>query len=300
MGITYINMPSIRFIQSMFWMFMMCSLSNLNDIIMKILGDQLPVEEIAFFRFFFSTILLLPFTLLSGKKLFATNYPAIQLARGILLFVAITSWCYGVYALPLTTTTTIGFTTPLFILPFAKIFLNEDVSPQRWLAALIGFVGIIVVIHPHDNKVNPFTFLLLLSVIIFALLDILNKRMMSKNEPFLPMLFFSAFITTILGCIPAYLVWKTPTIEQISYLVILGAGANLTLYSLLKAYKLVDVSAVQPFRYFEIILSMIFGVLIFNEALNFYTLSGGLIIICATFYILFYESQPRQVLSSEL
>lgn len=59
MDATNINIPSTRLIQGIFWMLMMCSLSNVNDIIMKVLGDKLPVEEIAFFGFFCSTILLL-------------------------------------------------------------------------------------------------------------------------------------------------------------------------------------------------------------------------------------------------
>ena len=127
---------------------MVCIVSSLNDTLTKYVGSRLSGAEVAFFRFFFSTLVLLPFMMAKGKGAFVTHYPKAQCIRAILLVLAMTTWSYGVASLPLTLTTTISFTIPFFILPLAKIFLKEHVGWQRWAATLFGFLGIMISIHP--------------------------------------------------------------------------------------------------------------------------------------------------------
>src|ERR1700722_4761711 len=120
------------FLQGIFWMLMVCFISNLNDILTKCVGSRLSGFEVAFFRFLFSTLWLLPFMLAQGKGSFMTKYPGVNFMRALLLVLAVAPWCYGVAALPLTLATTISFTVPFFVLPMAKIFLKEHVEWQRW------------------------------------------------------------------------------------------------------------------------------------------------------------------------
>ena len=216
-------------------------------------------------------------------------YPGIQFIRALLLVIAVSSWCYGVAVFPLTMATTIGFTTPFFIFPLAKIFLNEHIGWSRWVATFFGFFGIMVILHPStENAFNPMTLALITSTFMFASLDIINKRLLIEDEKLLPMLFYSALGATILSFIPALLTWKTPTSLELFLLFILGGGANLILFCLLKAYAATEVSAIQTFRYFELILSGFFGLIIFQEFPSLNTLLGITIIISMTLYTSIY------------
>lgn len=283
------------YLQGIFWMIMMCAVSNLNDILTKLVGLRLPGVEVAFFRFFFSTLVLLPFMLARGKGSFVTPYPGVHFIRALLLVLAIAPWCYGVAALPLTIATTIGFTTPFFILPLARIFLKEQVGWQRWAATIFGFIGILVIVHPSGDAFNPMVLALIASTVMFASLDIINKKLLIGDESLLSMLFFSALGTAVLGFIPATLVWETPTLQELFFLLLLGGcGANLILFCVLKAYAATDVSAIQPFRYFEFILSSIFGLVIFHEFPTISTILGASIIIPATLYITIYETRQQR------
>lgn len=282
------------FLQGIFWMIMVCVISNLNDILIKHLGSRLSGIEVAFFRFLFSTLWLLPFMLARGKGSFQTKYPKVHFVRSLLLVLAVAPWCYGVASLPLTLATTLAFTTPLFVLPLAKIFLKEQVGWQRCAATLVGFIGILVSVNFTGASFNPMALALITSTVMFASLDIINKKLLTDDESLLSMLFFSALGTAILGFIPALLTWETPTMQELGFLALLGGGGSLILFCLLKAYGATEVAPLQPFKYFELVLSAIFGFIIFQEFPTTSTLLGAAIIIPATLYIAFYETRKQK------
>ncbi len=282
------------YLQGIFWMAIVCLISNSNDILTKHLGSRLSGVEVAFFRCFFSTLVLLPFMAMRGKAAFVTHYPKAQCIRALLLILAMAPWCYGVAALPLTLATTLSFTVPFFVLPLAKIFLKEQVGWQRWGATLFGFVGIFVALHPTGDAFNPMALALVVSTIMFATLDIINKKLLTEDETLLSMLFYSAMGTAVLGFVPALLTWQTPTFHELFFLLLLGGGGSLLLLCLLKAYAATEISALQPFKYFELILSGIFGLVIFHEFPTVSTLLGATIIIPATLYIAIYETRQQK------
>lgn len=282
------------FLQGIFWMIMVCFISNMNDVIIKYVGSRLSGAEIAFFRFLFSTLWLLPFMLAKGKGSFQTQYPKVHFVRSLLLVLAVAPWCYGVASLPLTLATILASTTPFFVLPLAKIFLREHVGWQRCAATVVGFLGILVSVNPSGAAFNPMALALIASTLMFASLDVINKKLLTEDESLLSMLFYSALGTAILGFIPALLTWETPTLQELGFLALLGGGGSLILFCLLKAYAATEVSALQPFKYFELVLSAIFGFVIFQEFPSTSTLLGAAIIIPATLYIVLYETRGKK------
>jgi S-adenosylmethionine uptake transporter len=107
----------------------------------------------------------------------------------------------------------------------------------------------------------------------------------------LSMLFYSALVTTILSLYPALQFWSTPTIHELILLAILGTGSNLILYCLLKGFSMVNASAVAPYRYLELVLSAIFGFIIFQEIPSSYTYVGAAIIVPTTLFIAYKQLQ---------
>lgn len=277
------------YLQGIFWILIVCIISNLNDVNTKYLGERLSGAEVAFFRFFFGTLVLLPFMILRGKQAFITRYPAAHAVRAILLVLAMTTWSYGVVSLPLTLATTISFTVPFFVLLLARLFLKENVSWQRWGATVLGFIGILISVSPHLTF-NPWAATLILATFLFASLDVINKKLLTIDESLMCMLFYSDLGTTILGSVPAYLTWQTPHLHELFFLAMLGSGGVLILYCLLKAFAATEVSALQPFRYTEFLISVIFGFIIFQEWPSLHILLGAAIIISATLYLTLYET----------
>ena len=276
------------YFKGLFWFVSSLLISNSNDLIMKFLGQNLPSVEIIFWRFFFGTLSLIPIMLYFGKSSWATSRPLVHVIRGSLLFVGISFWCYGLTIVPIATVTVLNFSIPLFILVLARIFLRENIGWQRCVATIAGFFGIIAVLNPAEMGFQPIALVLVAASLMFATLDIINKKFIIKESMF-SMLFYSALVATLLSVLPTYFVWTTPTLQQLGVLAILGIGGNLILYCLLKAFASMDASALAPFRYFELVVSIIFGFLFFQELPGWSTVIGAAIIIPSTLFVARYE-----------
>jgi S-adenosylmethionine uptake transporter len=278
------------------WFLLHSASSVINDIITKYTGMHLPSFEIAFFRFLFSAISLLPFILYYGAKSLRTSNHFIHVARGGLLFIGMCSWTYGLRAAPVTTATVISFSIPLFTLILAMFFLKENIIWQRWVVTIIGFTGIIVTLKPHADDFNPEVLLFIFAAIAFALLDVINKKFIIQ-ESMLAMLFYSALVTTLLAMPATILHWKQPTLIELIYLAILGCSANLILFFILKAFAIADATALAPYRYFELLFSGFGAYLVFHEIPAESTMYGAIIIIPTTLFIIY--SEKKAILSQK-
>lgn len=287
------------YLQGVFWILIASLISNMNDILMRLIGLRLPCMEVAFFRFFFAVLTLLPIMIYHRKTAFKTSHPILHGIRALFLFGAISSWCAGVNMIPLATVSTLALTVPIFILPMAVVFLRERVGRQRILATVMGFVGILVVIVGNNHFEEDFltsienfnlgSLYMIIACLLFALSDIINKKMLTQESQ-LSMMFYIAIGTTLFGTIPAYVVWVQPTLYELFLLLGLGAGANLILFFLLKAFAATDVSALSPYRYLELFSASAFGYFIFKEIPSIWNLLGIIIIVPSTFAIAYYES----------
>jgi S-adenosylmethionine uptake transporter len=284
-------------LKGILWFILSLFISSANDVVTKYLGSNIPAYEVVFLRFVFGTLTLLPF-MLRDLNSFKTSRIQIHIIRGALLFGGILFWCLGLNAVKVTMATVINFTIPIFVLILAVIFLKETLNMFRIIATAIGFIGIVVVINPTSLEFNYISILLIVGSFMFASLDILNKKFVN-NESMLSMLFYSSFFTMLFSLIPAMKIWITPSFQDLVLFLILGAGANLILYCLLKAFALVDASAVAPYRYIELIFSAGLGYIVFKEIPNHSTLVGAVVIIFATLFLA-YELFIKHVSNKKL
>ena len=280
--------------QGAFWAVMICLVSVSNDILMRLLGARLNVIEVVFFRFFFSMMTVVPLMLTHGTALFKTARPWMHFWRAVLGVGAIGACCYSVNLMPLSDNTIIMSSQPFFFLPLAVFFLREKVDMPRWIAILIGFIGLIIMFQPGTETLRLVALVPITAAILFALLDIMAKKMVS-TENTQTLLFYFAVGTTVAAAIPAFFVWKTPSWEELGLLVLLGIGANLIQVCMIRAFSATDVSALMPFRYVEFIFSALFGFLFFMEVPTFITIAGASFIIAGTAYISYYETRKEKI-----
>lgn len=264
--------------------------SVLNDVISKYTGTRLHPFEVAFFRFGFGAISLIPFIFYYGANMLRSLNPFVHVMRGVMLFFGMTAWTYGVTVAPITTATVVSFSVSLFVLVLAVFFLNEKIIWQRWVVTIVGFVGITITLRPHAEDFNPEVLIFVLASLSFAALDIINKKFVVK-ESMISMLFYSATITAFLSIAPAIRYWQTPTLHELFLLLILGINSNLILFLILKAFALVDATAVAPYRYLELIMSALCGYFVFNDIPAASTLYGAAIVIPATLFIVYSENK---------
>ena len=286
-----------RYWQGIAFFFCQMFVGCTNDIVSKFMGQRLDALEVTFFRFFFGLVTLLPFVIAQGKSAFKTNQFFLNVVRGIFGAVSFFLYIYAVIKLPLAEVVIILWTIPLFSLILSKIFLGESVTSFRWIATLIGFIGLTVITTLSSDNEFRFNILYCIPIgaaFLFALQDILIKKMVKAEEGRVTMLFYFALITSIVTFPTACKVWLTPTPFELAMLFFLGLGGNLIQYFIFKAFSLVDVSAVAPYRYLELLISACFAFIFFLEIPGKNVYAGALILIPCTFYLGYSENRKKK------
>lgn len=269
--------------QGIFWAIMIYFIGTLNDVLARFLGDRLHAVEIAFFRFFFSAVIVLFPMLRSKNNLFKSTIHIWHVMRGVLGAVALGLCCFSVNVMPLAENTTILFSEALFMLPLAAIFLKEKVSMRAIVATIIGFFGLIVMFRPSAGNMNLMALIPTFAALLFAIMNIMIKKMIDNKENTLTMLFYFGLYTTIISgaIVPFY--WITPNLKELFLILLLGIGANLIQLFIFLAYRATTASNISPVRYVELPFAVLFGFVFFGQIPESTALIGAILIIAGTF-----------------
>ena len=137
---------------------------SVHDAIIKFIFTEAALYEIYFGRTFIAALLSAAYLLLTKQKIILkTSYPILSIVRVVLHFLAFSFYFISLTYMSLAVATALYFSTPLFMSILAKLFLKEDIGIRRWLAILVGFIGIFVILNPD---LSDFDFKNLLPVIL--------------------------------------------------------------------------------------------------------------------------------------
>ncbi len=266
------------------YMFMSVCAFSIMDLIVK-WSDLYPLGQVLFFRGFFGLVFyffIIPRERL--KNFYYTKRTGLHFLRCLFGLIALISIFIALRNLPLATVVSISFAAPIFTTIFSIFFLSEKVGMYRWLAVIVGFIGIIVITEPGFSSLNiyfvyPIIFCLGLSYVAIAI------RQLSTTEPiWLIALNFSAAIT-IVSFFTIPFGWIMPDIKDLillSFIGIFGGVANLWLS---QSYKFSEVSLVTPLKYLALVFAIIFGYFIWNEIPSIKTLAGAFLVIISSIII---------------
>jgi len=279
-----------------FYMFISVCAFSLMDVIVK-WSDDYPVGQVLFFRGFFGII---PILFLIPKERFydfyKTERPILHIKRCFAGLIAIVSIFIALRNLPLATVVSISFASPIFTTIFSIFLLKEKVGFYRWLAVLVGFIGIIIISEPGFSALNiyyiyPIIFCLGLSYVAIAI------RKLSSTEPVWLISFFFSFSILIFSFFSIYQKWIMPSLFDLillSSIGILGGIANLWLS---QSYKFSEVSLVSPLKYLALVFAIIFGYFVWDEVPTIKTLMGASLVILSSFIIFRREFSMKKQLS---
>jgi len=267
-----------------FYMFISVCAFSLMDVIVK-WSDDYPVGQVLFFRGFFGIIPIL-FLIPKDRYLdfYKTTRPFLHFKRCLAGLIALVSIFIALRNLPLATVVSITFAAPIFTTIFSIFLLNEKVGLYRWLAVLVGFVGIIIISEPGFSSLNlyyiyPIIFCLGLSYVAIAI------RKLSSTEPVWLISFFFSFSIMLLSFLSFYQNWILPSLMDLFLLSLIGILGGLANLWLSQSYKLSEVSLVTPLKYLALVFAIIFGFFIWDEVPTFKTLIGAGLVILSSFII---------------
>ena len=283
--------PNVR---GILWLIMGSLAFSINDLFVKSLGESMSPFQMAFFRYGIGFLIMAPVFLRMGTVGLKTSRPGIHGARLIIACIAQVGVYTAVVYLPLADATALAFSRILFTTIVAVIVLREVVSGGRWTATFAGFVGVIIMVRPGGD-IDPIALVAIGGACTFAVANVMI-RLMSTTEPPNRILFYYQAGGILVFLPPTVLLWQTPP-DLVSWLMALAIGilTAVGMIGFIRGFAVGEASVIGPTEYIRLIFAAGFGLLIFGEVPDGWTITGALIIVACTSFIARMESRKRSV-----
>ncbi len=280
------------------YMFLSICAFSLMDVIVKWSVDY-PIGQVLFFRGFIGIIFYL--FIIPKERLhnfYKTDRPGLHFLRCASGLVALVAIFIALRELPLATVVSISFAAPIFTTIFSIFLLSERVGIFRWLAVIIGFLGIIIITEPGITELNiyyvfPIIFCLGLSYVAIAI------RQLSTTEPVWLISFYFSLSITILSFFTIPQGWVMPSFNHLILLSLVGIFGGVANLWLSQSYKYSEVSLVTPLKYLALVFAIIFGYFIWGEIPTIKTLIGAFLVIISTLIIFRREIYNKKIITSK-
>ena len=291
---------------------------SVQDSIMKYIYNFVSLYEVYLIRTLVSFVVVLLFLKITKKPIiFKTQYPLLTYCRVVLFFFGFSSFYISLTVLPLVTATALFFVTPFLITIFAKFFLKEQIGPRRWLAVIIGFIGVYVILNPDFSNFDYMSLTPILCAFCYSLSMIIIKITSEKDSVYTQT--FTFYLGAIIISVIFYFTfgdgqyntidhpasqfifreWFANLENSMLLMIATGFTASVAFFLLFSAYRIASPAVVSPFEYSILVWSSLSGWFFFNEIPDLKTIIGIILIVCGGIYIFIREKAQDQSIVTE-
>ena len=268
------------------------------NVLLKISLTDINVFTAGFLRFLFGFLLILPFIFYNQFQNYKTPNLKIHLTRGFLNIPMMLLGFSALQYIPLEQIKAISFITPIIVVVLSVIFLKEKIYLIRIGALVIGLVGVFVILRPGIVSINIGAYMVLCSCSIWSVVVIITKFAARVDSAF-TILSYQYTIVTILSLPIALYFWQSPSSQTIIYLIFAGIAGTIVHLCINTAYKLTELSVLQPVNFSRLLIASLFGFIIFDEVPDMWTIIGGLIIFSSILIITYRETYLKKDIAKQ-
>jgi len=282
--------PNLR---GILWVALSGILFALLNVFTLIPAQHLNPFVMAFLRYFFGALILLPVVFRLGLyRSFHTNRVGLHVSRGAIHTAGMMLWFV---ALPLTTLaeiTALGFTGPIFVTIGAALFLAEDVRLRRWIAVFVGFAGAMIIIRPGFGSFHLGVICILVSTPIFSASNLISKAL-ARTDSSTTIVIWQNLVIVICAAPVAIWFWQTPNWVDLLWFVAAGLAGTLGHVCQQRGYQLADITLLQPIGFLSLIYNALLGYFLFFQKPDVWTFVGAAVIFSSALYISHREAVRR-------
>ena len=258
---------------------------------------DLDTFEIMLYRSIVGVIIVCAILTLTGRWGQVTRrHPGLQIMRNLAHFSGQNLWFYAVTVIPLAQVFALEFTSPLWVLVLSPLVLGERMTPMRTLAAVMGFIGILIVARPNPESLNPGVITAALSAICFAFTIMLTKKL-TRTESIACILFYLTTTQVVFGLIAAGYDGDIalPSATSLPFVVVIGCAGLLAHFCLTNALSIAPATVVIPIDFTRLPVIAVVGMLLYNEPLDLFVFAGALVIFAGNYLNIWHETRrPKQ------
>jgi drug/metabolite transporter (DMT)-like permease len=272
-------------------MLLSCIFFVVGDCMIKVVGASLPLGEMLIIRGLLSAPFVIAAAAYAGKlegfgELLSN--PLLWL-RTVLEIATVMLFLIGILNMPYAAAVSVQQSNPLVMMAAAALLLGERVGWRRWLAAIVGFIGVLIIIRPGTPAFGWPAFVMIGSVVAMVLRDLVTRRL-GPGIASLQLTVVSVISVGLSGLLLwPFEQWVAPSAESLALLAVAAIGSMGGIHWMIKAVRTGDVSVVIPFRYSLIPFGVVGGIVGFAEWPDVVALAGMAIVIGAGLYALHRE-----------
>jgi drug/metabolite transporter (DMT)-like permease len=261
------------------------ALFGVMDTASKFLAAHYHPVQILWLRYLFSVPLVLVSVASRGgvRAALRVRAPWLQLARTVLLVVEMGLVVVAFHLMPLADTHAILAATPLMVTALAVPVLGERVGLRRWIAVLVGFLGVLLIVRPGIGTIAPGALVALGCTLLYAIYQLLTRRVGGYDTVETSLLFQFGVGAILLTCIGPFF-WEMPPPRHWPFFLALAVLGSIGHYCVIRALQLAPAVVIQPFSYTMLIWAVTLGWLVFGDWPDLWTIGGALVIVGAGSY----------------
>ncbi|WP_304217798.1 DMT family transporter [Phenylobacterium aquaticum] len=280
--------PNVR---GALWMLASALAFTVMTTLVKFLGADYPPALQTFYRQAAGFAILLPVIARHRGAAFATTRPGILLFRSSAGTIGLILSFYAFQKMPLADANALSFTRTLWLVPLAAFVVREKVGPLRIGAALVGFLGVLIMVRPGAGghfAIGLPALAMLASSFLFAL-TITGMKVMTRDHSPTVLLVWAASLGLIFALPGAVLAWRWPAPMDLALLCVMGAMGTVTQACYIQGMSIGDAGAMAPIDYIRLVFTTLAGLVLFHEIPGLPTMIGAGVVVVSTLFITWRE-----------
>ena len=263
------------------------------SVFIRLSTDSLPVVEVVFFRNALAVVLLMPLIMHTGWSSLRMNKPNLFFLRALINVGGMIAGFTALTLIPLAQVTALSFTGPLFVTIGAVLFLGEVIRARRIAGIIVGFFGTLIILRPGFTEISFGAMMALASTLSIAMASLIVKKLTATETPE-AIVTWMVVMQSPLALIPAISVWQWPTLQAWIYLWAMALTATIAHLCFTRAFRLVDITALQPLEFIKLPFAVFLAWIVFAEWPGLWTWVGGTVIFASTVYITQREAKAKK------
>ena len=247
------------------------------------LSAELDAVQILFWRSFAAALLMPALLYFYGWRQLRSSRYVMQLSRGALHCVAQCGWLFGITMIPLAEVFALEFTTPIWTVVFAALFLGERLSLERIAAVAIGFVGVLLILRPGTQIVDAASIVVLGSAALYAVTYVMVRSLARTDTP-LCIMFYMTYVQLALSFIGIMINWGMPSQGLWIWVVLIGAFGLSAHFCMAQALSKSEASEVIPIDFLRLPIVMVLAYFLYSEAVDPWLVAGVLLIVLGNYW----------------
>jgi drug/metabolite transporter (DMT)-like permease len=270
----------------------------LSAAVRELVNRGYPLSEVLLFRYVFaSSVFWIVLFSTAGLWVLATRRPLDHAVRGFSGIMSLALLYFALTRIPIADATAIAYAAPIFITVLSIFLLGEIIGLRRWVAVILGFVGVLLIARPQTDTWDIGVLAALASAFTGAIVAIWLRKLSSSEKSVAIGIYYNGLGSLV--CLGWVLLsgWLTPRADDIWMLIGFGLGCGLQQWLLTVSFRYAEASLLAPFEYLAMVFAAIVGFVFWGEIPVLTTWIGAAIIAASGLFI--FKRRQKQQHSSE-